>query len=336
MREIVVFSGSAHRELAKAICDVVGVPLSPSTVTRFSNDCMQVQLNENCREADVFVIQPLVPPVHDHLFELLEMLDAARGASASRTTAVIPYFGYARSDKKDAPRISIAGRLVADLLVTSGADRVLTMTLHAPQVHGFFSVPVDHLDALHILAAHFKDSDLSASVVVSPDLGRAKDAASFGRLLGIPVAAGDKRRVADDRVEIDTIVGDVEGKHAIVLDDEISNGGTIEELLRCLVERHATGATVVCTHGLFTGRAVSRFNSNSFVTEWITTDTVPVQVHNDLPNFKVLSVSRVLGEAIRRIHHGESVSSLFATPEWAAHLQSDSDRPQQVSERSST
>ncbi len=316
MREIVVFSGSAHKELAADICKAVEVPLSPSTVTRFSNDCMQVQLNENCREADVFVIQPLVPPVHDHLFELLQMLDAARGASASRTTAVIPYFGYARSDKKDAPRISIAGRLVADLLVAAGANRVLTMTLHAPQVHGFFNIPVDHLDALHILAEYFKETDLSDSVVVSPDLGRAKDAASFGRLLGIPVAAGNKRRLADDRVAIDTIVGDVAGKRAIILDDEISNGGTIAELIERLAEQNVTGASVVCTHGLFTGRAVSRFRSNALVDEWITTDTVPMQVHNDLPNFRTRSVAGLFGEAIRRIHHGESVSSLFVTPEW--------------------
>lgn len=317
MREIVVFSGSAHRDLALNICEAVGVPLSESSLARFSNGCMQVQLNENCREADVFVIQPLVPPVDEHLVELFQMLDAARGASASRVTAVVPYFGYARSDKKDAPRISIAGRLVADLLVTAGANRVLTMTLHAPQVHGFFSIPVDHLEALHILAEHFKDRDLSNCVVVSPDLGRAKDAAGFGRLLNIPVAAANKRRISDEVVEIDTLVGDVDGREAIVLDDEIANGGTIEQLLDCLNEQGVRQISVVCTHGLLTGGAVDRFEARHDVKEWITTDTVPHVGHKALSNLRVLSVAPLLGEAIRRVHHGESVSSLFAPPEWA-------------------
>ena len=237
MRRIVVFTGSAHPDLAQSVCSHLGVPLSPTTINRFSNGCLQVQLNENCREADVFIIQPLVPPVHDHLMELLQMLDAARGASASRVTAVIPYYGYARSDQKDAPRISIAGRLTADLLVTAGADRVLTLTLHAPQVHGFFSVPVDHLNALDILAGHFRDRDLSNTVVVSPDFGRAKDAAYFGRLLGIPVAAGNKQRISDTEEIIDTIVGDVDGKRAIVLDEEIATGGSILTVLDRLSER---------------------------------------------------------------------------------------------------
>lgn len=320
MREIVIFSGSAHQELSARICESAGVSLSDYSVIRFSNGCMQVQLLENCREADVFVIQPLVPPVDEYLIELFQMLDAARGASASRVTAVIPYFGYARSDKKDAPRISIAGRLMADLLVASGANRVLTMTLHAPQVHGFFSVPVDHLSALHILAEHFKDDDLSNSVVVSPDLGRAKDAASLGRLLNLPVAAGNKRRVSDEKVEIDTIVGDVRDRRAIVLDDEIANGGTILELVDRLIDHGATSASVVCTHGLFTGPALERFRGNDFVTEWVTTDTVPHGAHTDLSGLKVLSVAPLLGEAIRRIHHGESVSSLFTLPPWTDQL----------------
>lgn len=311
-----IFSGSAHPTLARDICGYLEVPLSPSTVTRFSNDCLQVQLNANCREADVFVIQPLVPPVHDHLMELLQMLDAARGASASRTTAVIPYYGYARSDKKDAPRISIAARLTADLLVTAGASRVLTMTLHASQVHGFFSVPVDHLNALHVLAGYYRDRQLGDAVVVSPDLGRAKDAAHFGRLLDIPVAAGNKRRVTDQRVEIDTIVGDVGGKDVIVLDDEIANGGTIIELLARLREEGVQDVSVACTHGLFTGPAIERFKVQSDVREFVTTDTVPRSPERELPNLRTLSVAPLLGEAIRRIHCGESVSSLFTSPEW--------------------
>ena len=231
MRDVVVFSGSAHRELAERICAGIGISLSPSSVTRFSNDCLQAQLLANCRQRDVYIVQPLVPPTQDSLMELLLMIDAARGASAAQITAVIPHYAYARSDKKDASRISLGGRLVADLIASSGAHRVLTMTLHAPQVHGFFSVPVDHLTALGVLADHFRGTDLSNSIVVSPDLGNAKDATQFSRLLGLPVAAGSKRRLADDRVEIDSIVGDVSGKRAIILDDEIATGGSIIELL---------------------------------------------------------------------------------------------------------
>ncbi len=317
MDKIVVFTGSAHPDLAESICSYLGVPLSPATINRFSNGCMQVQLNENCRERDVFIIQPLVPPVHDHLMELLQMLDAARGASASRVTAVIPYYGYARSDKKAAPRISIAGRLTADLLVTAGANRVLTMTLHAPQVHGFFSVPVDHLEALDILAGHFRDRDLSNTVVVSPDFGRAKDAAYFARLLGVPVAAGNKQRISDTEVIIDTIVGDVDGKDAIVLDEEIATGGSVLTLLDKLGERGVERNSVVTTHGLFTGSATEKFSARSDVTEIVTTDTVSAYRDNGIPNLRVLSVAPLLGEAMRRIHVGESVSSLFAGPEWA-------------------
>lgn len=314
MREIVVFSGNAHPQLAEDICGYLEVPRSPTTITRYSNDCLQVQLNANCREADVFIVQPLIPPVHDHLMELLQMLDAARGASAARTTAVIPYYGYSRSDKKDAPRISIAGRLVADLLVAAGANRVLTMTLHAPQVHGFFNIPVDHLNALNVLAHHFHDHDLQHTVVVSPDLGRAKDAAHFARLLKLPVAAGSKRRVSDEKVVIDTIVGDVEGKSVIVLDDEIANGGTIMELLQRLREHQVPQVTIVCTHGLFSGRAVERFRSQPDITELVTTDTIPLPPEKRLPNLHILSVAPLLAETIRRIHRGESVSSLFADP----------------------
>ena len=317
MRNIVVFSGNAHLELAENICAQVGVPLSPATFTRFSNDCLQVQLNANCREADVFVIQPLVPPVHDHLMELLQMLDAARGASESRVTAVIPYNAYARSDKKDAPRISIAGRLTADLLVTAGADRVLTMTLHAPQVHGFFSVPVDHLNALNILAGHFRGRSLDNTVVVSPDFGSAKDAAHFGRLLGVPVAAGNKRRISDTEVVIDMVVGDVDGKRAIVLDEEVATGGSIMELLDRLRERSVSQVSLVSTHGLFTGSAAERFRAQPDIVEVVTTDTIPRR-HDPIPNLRVMSVAPLLGEAIRRIHLGESVSSLFTSPEWTS------------------
>jgi ribose-phosphate pyrophosphokinase len=308
---IVVFTGSAHLELARAICRQLKVRLAPSTTSRFSNDCLGVQLEANCREADVFIIQPLTPPVQEHLMELLLMLDAARGASAARITAVIPHFAYARSDKKDAPRISIAARLVADLLATAGASRVLTMTLHSPQVHGFFSVPVDHMNALKVLAAHFRRAKRKNMVVVSPDLGNAKEASHFARMLKLPVAAGSKKRVSDDRVVIDALVGDVTGKHAIVLDDEIANGGTIVEILQKLRERGVKGISVACTHGLFTGKAIERLRAQPDIHEIVTTDTVPVPAAKRLPNMRVLSVAPLLAEAIRRIHVGKSVSRLF-------------------------
>jgi ribose-phosphate pyrophosphokinase len=310
MREIVVLSGNAHRPLARRICDALSVPLSGVDIRRFSNDCLYVQLQENCRQRDVYVVQPLVPPTQEHLMELLLMLDAARGASAAQVTAVIPHYAYARSDKKDASRISIAGRLVADMLTAAGADRVLTMTLHAPQVHGFFSVPVDHLTAIGELADHFRDHDLTDCVVVSPDLGNAKTATQFARLLGLPVAAGSKQRLDDDRVVIDAIVGDVRGKRAIVLDDEIATGGSIVELLDRLADQGVQEAAIACTHGLFAGKAVPRLRDHPMVTEVVTTDTVPPP-GDDWPQLIVRSVAPLFAEAISRIHGGESISSLF-------------------------
>ena len=309
MPDIVVFSGSAHRDLAARICAELDTPLSAAATTRFSNDCLQVQLHANCRMRDVYIIQPLVPPTQEHLMELLLMIDAARGASAESVTAVIPHFAYARSDKKDASRISIGGRLVADMLTTAGVDRVLTMTLHAPQVHGFFSVPVDHLTAIGELADHYRSRDLSDVVVVSPDLGNAKTATQFARLLGVPVAAGSKQRLSDDKVVIDAIVGDVDGKRAIVLDDEIATGDSIVQLMDRLADEGCHRASVACTHGLFTGPAVERLRSHPSIDEVLTTDTVPMPI--GWPELAVRSVAPLFGEAIARIHAGESISSLF-------------------------
>src|SRR5687768_5272217 len=276
VRDIAVFSGSAHPELAEEICTHLEVPLLPVRVDRFANDCLEVQLQANCRERDVFLIQPLVPPVQEHLVELLLMLDAARGASAARTTVVLPHYAYARSDKKDAPRISIGGRLVADLMVAAGASRVLAMTLHSPQVHGFFSVPVDHLHALRELAHHFRGYDLSNTVVVSPDLGNAKEAAAFARLLGIEVAAGAKQRFADDKVVISSVIGEVADRDVIVLDDEIAKGSTVFELLARLRERNVRSVRVACTHGLFAADAVARLSAEKDIEEIVCTNTVPI------------------------------------------------------------
>jgi ribose-phosphate pyrophosphokinase len=308
---IAVFSGSAHPQLAEEICARLGVPLLPAKVKRFSNDCLEVQLQANCREQDVFIIQPLAAPVQDHLVELLLMLDAARGASASRITAVIPHYAYARSDKKDRPRISIGGRLVADLLAAAGASRVLTMTLHSPQVHGFFSVPVDHLHALAELSQHFQRYDLGNAVVVSPDLGNAKSAAAFARRLGLPVAAGAKERLSDTEVRISMLIGDVRDRDVIVLDDEIVNGGSIIELLRHLRDHKARSVRVACTHGIFSAAATARLAAEPDVLEIVCTNTVPIPAPKRVPKLTVLSIAPALAEAMRRINSGESVSALF-------------------------
>jgi ribose-phosphate pyrophosphokinase len=314
VRDIAVFSGSAHPDLAAEVCAHLGVPLSPARVNRFANDCLEVQLQANCRERDVFLIQPLVTPVQENLVELLLMLDAARGASAARTTVVMPHYAYARSDKKDAPRISIGGRLVADLLVAAGASRVLAMTLHSPQVHGFFSIPVDHLHALRELAEHFRGHDLTNTTVVSPDLGNAKEAAAFARLLGTSVAAGAKQRFPDDRVIISSVIGDVTGRDVIILDDEIAKGSTVLELLTRLRELGARSIRVACTHGLFSAGALKRLSDQPDVLEIVCTNTVPIPARERTDKLRILSIAPALAEAVRRIHNGESVSALFDAP----------------------
>jgi len=311
MREIAVFAGGAHPELAAEICRHLGVELSPSRTIRFANDCLEVHLEANCRERDVFIIQPLVAPVQEHLVELLLMLDAARGASASRITAVMPFYAYARSDKKDAPRISIGGRLVADLMVTAGASRVLTMTLHSPQVHGFFSIPVDHLHALHEIAGHFRQYDLSNTVAVSPDLGNAKDTAAFARILNVGVAVAAKQRISDTKVRIGPIIGDVADKDVIVLDDEIARGTTTLELLERLREQKVRSIRIACTHGLFAASAAERLSEQPDVLEIVCTNTVPIPAAKTAPKLKVLSIAKPLADAMQRIHDGESVSALF-------------------------
>lgn len=307
--EIVIFGGSAHPELVNEICSHLSVPRSPVRTTRFANDCLQVQLQANCRERDVYLIQPLVPPVQENLVELLLMADAARGASAARVTAVMSHYAYARSDKKDAPRISIGGRLVADLLVTAGVNRVLTLTLHSAEVHGFFSVPVDHLHALRELAAHFRRLDLSNSVVLSPDLGYAKSAAAFARRLGVPVAAGAKERFSDNKVSISSIIGDVADQDVIILDDEIARGTTVLELLSVLRRHEPRSIRVVCTHGLFADGALEKLAAAEDVAEIVCTNSVPIPFKH--PKLTILSVAPALAEAIRRTHDGQSVSVLF-------------------------
>ncbi len=311
MDKLHIFSGSSHPKLTQGIARALDLPVGPVQIGRFSNDNLYVRLCENVRGADVFVVQTFAPPVQDNLFELLMLIDAARSSSAARVTAVIPYYSYARSDKKDEPRISIAGRLVADLLQTAGADRVLTLNLHSPQVHGFFSVPTDHLNAEPVLAEALRQRDLKDAVVVTPDIGNAKRATHLARRLNLPVAAGNKRRIDDNRVIIDGIVGDVHKETAIVADDEVATGGSVIEMLNLLQREGVRRALVACTHGVFTKGAIERLFAHPLVEEVIATDTMPI----DLPRYDgkvtIVSVAPLLAEAIRRINQDESVSELF-------------------------
>lgn len=311
MAEVRVFAGSSGQRFAQKMCADLGVPLSPVEISRFANDCLQAQLMDNCRERDVYLVQPVITPTQENLMELLFMIDAAKGASAGRITAVIPHFAYARSDKKDAPRISIGGRLVADLLETAGAGRILTMTLHAPQVHAFFRIPTDQLNALRELASHFASNDLSKTTVVSPDLGNAKPASAFAKMLGVPVAAAAKERFHGNRVEITSLIGDVGGRDIIVLDDEIAGGTTIAAILDLLREHGARSVRIACTHGIFAGDSLYRIAADPDVVEIVTTDTVPSTELIAHDKLTVISVAPAFAEAVRRIHSGESVSALF-------------------------
>lgn len=307
-----IFCGSSHPELAQEIAGYLGLECSPSRIMRFSNDNLYVQLLESVREGEVFIVQTLSPPTQEHLMELLLLLDAARSTSAHHINAVIPYYSYARSDKKDEPRISIGARLVADLLVTAGADHVMTMTLHSPQVHGFFSVPMDHLSSQITFVQYFQDKDLTDTCVVTPDIGNAKRASKFARALGLPLVAGNKERVADDRVEVHGLIGSVPGKRCIIYDDEIATAGSMVEIIRMLIEEGAQEFYVCATHGLFSGAAIERLRSIPEIAEIVVTNTVPIPPEKRLPNMRILSVAPVFGEAIRRNLAGESVAPLFA------------------------
>jgi ribose-phosphate pyrophosphokinase len=287
--------------------------LLSSDTSRFSNDNLYVHLGVSVREKRVFIIQPLSPPVSDHLLELLMMVDTARHASARRIHAVIPYYSYARSDKKDEPRISITARLVADLLETAGASHVITMTLHSPQVHGFFPMPVDHLTSQSVMINHFKEEyDLSNTVVVSPDIGHAKRAAKLARALGTPLAAANKERLTDDEVDIDALIGDVRGKDVIIHDDEVATAGSVVKVIELLRHQDVGRITVACTHGVFCGPAIERLRAIPEIQEIVTTNTVPIPEEKRLPNMTVLSVASIFARAIRCNTLGRSVGELFA------------------------
>jgi len=311
--EIRFFSGSSHPRLAADIASYLGVPLDKTLITRFSNDNLYIQLGASVRSRTVFVVQSLSPPVNDHLMELLMMLDIARAASAKEIHAIIPYFSFARSDKKDAPRISITARLIADLLQTAGATHVMTMMLHSPQVHGFFGVPADPLSSRPVFRRYFQQRDLSNAIVVAADMGHAKSASRFARELGLPIAAGDKERVSDTEVRFGGIVGQQVHGHerALIYDDEIATGGSILELSRLLIEQGIKEIWVACTHGVFVRGALEKLAAVPQITEIVTTDTVAIPPEKRDPKLHTLSVARVFGEAIRRNYLRQSIGDLF-------------------------
>ena len=308
-----ILSGSSNPELAQEICDYLAIVPTRRQIVREPNDNIKVKIEENVREDDVFVVQTSASPVNHHFVELLLLIDALKYASSRRITAVLPYYPYVRSDKKDEPRISISARLVADLLQAAGADRILTITLHSPQIVAFSRIPVDQLWATSLLCNFMRMKDLSNAVVVSPDVGSADEASAYARWLGLPLAIMDKRRHADDeKAEIKNMIGEVEGRDALLFDDEVLTGGSMMESMQVLKERGVRRILAGCTHGVFSGHALERIDASS-VEVFATTNTIPLSEGKPRRKIAVLSVARLLGDAIKAIHHGESVSRLI---EW--------------------
>ena len=310
MDELKVFSGNAHTGLACSVCNYLGIPLGKAEVFQFSNENIFVRILENVRQRDVFVIQPICSPVNNSLMELLIMIDALKRASAGRITAVMPYYGYSRTDKKDQPRVPITARLVADLVTVAGANRVLTVDLHAGQIQGFFNIPVDELTALYTLTRYFREKDLEDMVVVT-DLGNVKRARNFAARLDAPMAVIEKRRLGnEDRTEAVRVIGEVTGKRAIIMDDEIDTAGTLGQDVRVLKEHGVQEIYACCTHPIFSGPAIKRI-SEMGLKELVVTDTVPVPQDKRLPVITILTIANLLGEAIHRIHTGLSVGAMF-------------------------
>jgi len=310
MDKLAIFSGNAHSELAKDICKYLKVKLSEALVTRFSEGEIRVKINENIRGKDVFVVQPTCPPANENLMELLIMMDAMRRSSAQRITAVIPYFGYARQDRKDQPRVPITAKLVANLLTTAGANRVLTMDLHAGQIQGFFDIPVDHLFSIGVFIDYF-DQKIKDLVVVSPDVGGIKMARAYAKRMGVPLAIIDKRRESPEKTEAMHILGEVSGKNAIIVDDLIATGSSLFEGVEALKKAGAKNIYAAIAHGVLSGPAIERLDKCVNLKELVITDSIPLDKNKTHPRVKVLSVANLLGEAIKRIHNEESVSSLF-------------------------
>ena len=309
--DLKVFTGNAHPDLAQAVCNYLDIPLGEAEVFKFANDNTFVRILENVRQRDVFIVQPTVYPVNDNLMELLIMIDACKRASAGRITAVVPYYGYGRTDKKDQPRVPITGRLVADLLTAAGADRLLTVDLHAGQIQGFFNIPVDELTALPILTQYLEAKEIQDLVVVAVDIGISKRARDVAERLNAPLAIIEKRRLGnDDRTETLNIIGDVKGKAALTFDDEIDTGGTTVSAANALFDHGVTEVYGCATHPVLSPPGPERI-ANSRFEEVVVTDTIPVGPEKRDGKITVLSVAPLLGEAIYRIHKGLSVGELF-------------------------
>ena len=311
MHRLVVFSGNSNLDLAKSVCNDIGIQLGQAKVRKFSDGETQIEISENVRGKDVFIIQSTCAPVNDHLVELLMMIDAFKRASAKRITAVMPYYGYARQDKKVAPRVPISAKLVADLLTTAGAGRVITMDLHAGQIQGFFDIPVDNLFAAPTILDYIKRTFDNDTVIVSPDAGGVERARAFAKRLHAQLAIIDKRRPAPNKAEAMNVVGNVEGKRAIIVDDMVDTAGTLTEGALALIEHGASEVHACCAHAVLSGPAVDRI-TNSQIKTLVVTNTNPLQENaQKCDKIRVLSVSKLLAEAIQRSHTGSSVSSLF-------------------------
>jgi len=309
---MLVFAGNANPALAKAICDYLDIPLGDASVKQFPDGELDVKVNEDVRGADTFIVQPTCHPVNENLMELLLLIDCLRRASADRVTAVLPYYGYARKDRKDEGRVPITAKLVANLITSAGANRVLAIDLHASQIQGFFDIPVDHLYATTVLVRPFLEAQLSDLVVVSPDVGSIKLARAYAEQLGADLAVVDKRRVSPDAIRTGFLMGDVEGKNVLVVDDIIATGGSVAEAARLLREHGAASVQVAATHPVFCGPAV-RCLASAPIERITVTDTIPLHEEGNSLPVSVVSVASLLGEAMRRIHFNESVSSLFPT-----------------------
>jgi ribose-phosphate pyrophosphokinase len=308
--DVQVFTGTAHPKLAEKIAAYLGIRLGDATVGRFPDGEINVKINEDVRGNDVFVVQPTCPPVNDNLMEALILIDCLRRASAGRITAVFPYFGYARKDRKDEGRVPISAKLVANLVVSAGVDRVLALDLHAPQIQGFFDIPVDHLFSAAVMVRHLKELSLKDIVIVAPDVGGIKMARAYAKSLGAGLAIVDKRRISPESAEAMHVIGEVKGKTVVLVDDMISTAGTITEAAKSVAAHGAKEVWVCATHAVLCGPAAARLSAAP-VRSIVVTDTIPPSLTAGVKNLEVLTISELLGEAIRRIHVSESVSSLF-------------------------
>lgn len=311
MKKLAVMSGNAHPHLAQEICEHLKIVQIQAAVGRFSEGEISVRIKDNIRGKDVFIVQPTCPPVNDNLMEALIMVDAARRASADRITVVLPYYGYARQDRKDQPRVPITAKLVANLIVAAGANRVLTMDLHANQVQGFFDIPVDHLYAINVLSEYFKEKKIDDLVVVSPDVGGIKMARAYAKRLNAPLAIVDKRRMTPESTEVMHILGEVGGKNVVMVDDMIATGGSLVEAVTALKKFGAKGIYAAASHGVLSGPAKDRIRDCKDLLEVVITNSIPLKDAEKNPKIKQLSIAPLLADAIARTHNEESISSLF-------------------------